>query len=361
MFLTFRYRIKDKSARKALLRHAWAVNQVWNYCAAYQRDIEDRYKAGAPERRWPTHFDLTGLTAGVTKELGIHAGTVGEVCRQFTVSRKAVLRAPRFRVSAGPRRSLGWVPFRIGSRQINGNVVTYLRRQYRVFGTKRRPIPETSRGGHFVEDARGRWYVCLQVEVDEGAASSEAQVGIDLGLKSLATLSTGEVIENPRHLRQYAERLAIAQRAGNKRRSTAIHAKIANARKDHLHKASSAIARSHKLIVVGNLSAAQLKKTWLAKSVSDASWYVFCNQLRYKASRHGARYVEVDERWTSQTCSSCGVIPSSSPKGTGALGMRAWVCSECGASHDRDVNAAKNILRLGLSVEPHADESQLAA
>jgi transposase len=104
------------------------------------------------------------------------------------------------------------------------------------------------------------------------------------------------------------------------------------------------------------VSAAKLAKTRMAKSVLDAGWTTFRNQLRYKASRHGARYIETDERWTSQTCSCCGVIPDSSPKGMGALGVRHWECSDCGATHDRDVNAALNILRVGRERPPPAVE-----
>jgi putative transposase len=119
---------------------------------------------------------------------------------------------------------------------------------------------------------------------------------------------------------------------------------------------STKIARENQLIVVSNVNAAGWAQTRMAKSVLDASWSTFRNQLRYKASRHEARYVEADERWTTQVCSSCGCIPDSSPKGMGALGMRHWVCSDCGESHDRDVNAARNILRVGLERQALAGE-----
>lgn len=88
MILTYKYRIKDRTCRKSLSRHSYAVNQVWNWCAASQRDIEDRYRSGALKRKWPTHFDLTKQCRGVGAELGIHQKTVQEVCRQFAQSRK---------------------------------------------------------------------------------------------------------------------------------------------------------------------------------------------------------------------------------------------------------------------------------
>jgi len=360
VILTYKYRLKDNSAYKTLSRHAFACNQVWNYCNAYQRDIEARYRAGAPKRKWPSHFDLQKQTKGTSKELGIHAQTVGSVCEQYAKSRDKAKHSLRFRASGGARRALGWVPFQGQSRQIADNTITYLGKQFRWFGNVRRPLPETAKGGAFVEDARGKWWVCFHVEVADALLTGNGEIGIDLGLKTTATLSDGDKVENLRHTATWAQRLARAQRARNKRRVKAIHAKIANARKDHLHKVSCRLARENVLIVVGNVSPSRLAKTKMAKSVLDAGWASFKTMLSYKARRHSASFVEVDEKFTTQMCSCCGCIPDSSPKGRGALGMRVWICSECGASHDRDVNAARNILKLGRSVSPPVEESRRA-
>lgn len=357
MILTYKYRLKDKSAAKLLRRHAVACNQVWNYCNAYQRDIERRYRAGAPKRIWPNLFALTYLTAGSSKILGTHADSIASVCQKFVANRNANGRSLSFRPSHGPRRALGWVPFREKSRRIDGNSVVFLGRRYRWFGSKRRPLPENAKGGAFVEDARGRWWVTFHAEVSEHEPAKKCSVGIDLGLKTLVTISNGGKVEALQHYRQWETRLAVAQRAGNKRRVRAIHSRIANARRDHLHKASTQIVRANGFIAVGDVSSSKLAKTRMAKSVLDAGWASFKHMLRYKCQKAGAVFVEVNESFTSQTCSACGVIPASSPKGVGALGMRSWVC-ECGAVHDRDVNAARNILRIGLSVQAHADESR---
>lgn len=350
MILTYKYRLKDRSAKKILGQHAFAVNQVWNYCNSVQRAIEDRYRAGGPKQRWPTHFGLTNLTKGVSAELGVHSQTVTEVCRQFAQSRDKARRSLRFRASSGAKRALGWVPFREQSRQIEENTVTYLGKRFRWFGNERRPLPPTARGGAFIEDSQGKWWVCFCVEV-ESLPTGAAAVGLDLGLRTLATLSDGRKINAPQHYRALERKLAIAQRAGNKRRAKAIHARIANARRDHLHKASCRIARDNALIAVGNVSSSRLAKTRMAKSVFDAGWAMFRNQLRYKASRHGAVYLDIDEKFTTQTCSSCGALPPERPKGIAGLGIREWVCSDCGASHDRDVNAARNILKLALTAQ----------
>lgn len=354
---TYKYRVKDRRAKRALTAHAYACNQVWNWCVAQHRHYDARYRAGALRRKWQTAFDLAKQCKGVGADLGIHQQSVQAICDQFAKSRDQHKRCPRFRASFGLKRALGWAPFQRQSRQISANSVTYLGKTYQFFGSKRRPLPETAKGGAFVEDTAGRWWVVFHVEIEHQRARITGEIGIDLGLKSLATTSDGAVIDNPRHLRAYAERLAIAQRAGNKRRARAIHAKIANTRRDFHHKLSTRLARDYAFIAVGDVNAQRLAKTKMAKSVLDAGWSSFRNMLRYKA----AEFVEVDERFTTQTCSSCGSLPPERPKGIAGLGMRTWDCSDCGASHDRDVNAARNILRIARSVPRHADESRRAA
>jgi IS605 OrfB family transposase len=351
MILTYKYRIKDRSARKVLNAHAYACNQIWNWCAAQHRNVLDKYRAGARKRKWATAFDLAMSMRGIGQELGIHQQTVQSVCDQWAKSRSV-----RYRASFGTKRSLGWVPFQQQSRRIDGNSVVYRGKRFRFFGAKRRPVPENAKGGYFCEDSQGRWFVCFQVEVQVAKAVA-GEIGIDLGLKSLATLSTGEVIENPRHLSRYAERLAIAQRSGNKRRATAINTEIANVRRDFHHKLSTRLCRDYALIAVGDINAQRLAQTRMAKSVNDAGWSSFRAMLAYKATK----FVLVDEKFTTQTCSSCGALPPERPKGIAGLGIREWECSSCGESHDRDVNAAKNILKFGRSAAPLAEGSRRVA
>jgi putative transposase len=123
---------------------------------------------------------------------------------------------------------------------------------------------------------------------------------------------------------------------------TNIYARIANARRDFHHKLSMRIVREFDYIAVGNLNAAGLAKTRLAKSVLDAGWSSFRGMLRYNATAHGASYEEVDESFSTRVCSFCDC--KTGPKGVADLGMRSWVCAVCGVSHDRDVNSARNIL-----------------
>jgi IS605 OrfB family transposase len=356
MIKTYKYRLKDRSARKHLRVHATACNQVWNWCVAQQRDIEARYRAGAPKRKWLSAFDLAKQCKGVGADLGLHQQTVQSLCEQFARSRDQHKRCPKFRSSFGLSRALGWVPFQRQSRQVSGSSITYLGHRYRFFGNKRRSLPESTKGGFFVEDTLGRWYVCFHVEVEQAKAET-GEVGIDLGLKSFAALNTGEVVEAPRIYRQLEARLAVAQRSKNARRVKAIHARIKNIRNDFHHKLSTRLSCSYALIAVGDVNAKALSRTRFAKSVLDAGWSAFRSMLKYKAST----FVEVDEKFTTQTCSSCGALPPERPKGIAGLGLREWECSSCGVVHDRDVNAARNILALGRSVTPLAEESRRAA
>ena len=341
--LTYKYRVKDGSCRRHLVRHARACNRVWNYCCQVQRHAMKWH------RKWPSAFDLIKLCTGSAAELGLHSDTVQTICREFAARRDYLRRCPGWRSA---KKSLGWVPFIKRAVKVDGANVTYLKRRYQLWLS--RDVGGEIKVGCFVQDARGRWYVALQCEVADDLPMGNGEIGIDLGLKALATCSDATTVPALQHYRRYQAALATASRANNTRRVRAIHAKIANARRHHLHEQSTRITRENALIVVGNVNAAKLTQTRMAKSVLDAGWSMFRNQLRYKASRHGARYVEADERWTSQLCSVCGCVGG--PKGIAQLGMRHWTCSDCGASHDRDVNAARNILAAGLERQAPAEE-----
>jgi transposase len=347
MILTYKYRIKDNSARKALARHAYAVNQVWNYAVAQQRDMEQRYRAGAKSRKWASHYDLQHLCKGASAFLGIHSQSIGGVCRAFAQSRNKLKRAPRFRASFGAKRALGWIPFEYQSRQCDSGSITYLGKIYRLFGVDKRPIPDNAKGGHFVEDSLGRWYVCFNVGAPQRQGGVD-EVGIDLGLHSLATLSDGLKVEAPRIYRQHEKKLTILQRARRKSQVRRLHARLRNCRSDYLHKLSTQLAARYAIIAVGNVSAKRLA----SKSVLDAGWSMFRSMLRYKSPG----YVEVDEKFTTVTCSTCGA--RCGPKGIAGLRIREWECSSCGICHDRDVNAARNILALAHSAVRPVEESR---
>jgi IS605 OrfB family transposase len=201
------------------------------------------------------------------------------------------------------------------------------------------------KSGNFSQDARGRWYCNLVCEVEEERNCGDGEVGVDLGLKTLATCSNGKKFDNKRHFRQLEWKLAGAQRRRKKRQVQTVHAKIANGRRDYNHKVSHELTRDNRLIVIGNINSKVLLKTKMAKSILDVAWGQLHTFVEYKALARGGVYRKQNEAFTTQDCSVCNV--RSGPKGREALGVREWVCGECGTVHDRDVNAALNILRMG--------------
>lgn len=339
MILVVKLRLRDKHA-KELARQARAVNFVWNFCNERQRE------AVGKDRKWLSSADLQRLTAGSGPMLELHSHTVQKVCEQYEQSRRQHKR-PWLRWRG--KKSLGWVPFNQGHVKLRDGAFVFRGVAYEPMHMRELPEGAVIRAGSFNTDSRGRWYINLPVEFPEGwfEKAPESAVGIDLGLKTLATLSDGSTIENPRCFAKLEARLGKAQRSGKKRLTKTIHAKIVNSRKDFLHKASAAIAKAHAVIVVGDVSSSKLSQTKMAKSVQDAGWSNFRTMLSYKAIRHGGRAVEVSEAHTSRTCSSCGSL--SGPSGVNGLGIREWTCVDCGVVHCRDGNAAKNILRRGLA------------
>jgi IS605 OrfB family transposase len=335
MITVYRYRVK--SLNGLLNKQARAVNYVFNYCNDVQKQA---LKWG---KRWPTGFDFNKLTAGSGKELGLHSGTVNAICEQYAKSRSQK-KKPYLRWRS--KKSLGWIPLKGRDLKREGEAFRFAGNTFRVFNSRALPNGKIKDGTNFSQDSRGNWFLNIVVEIDDVAPRQiNKGVGIDLGLKDFATLSTGEKIEAQRIYRRAEQSLAVAQRANKKRRVSAIHAKIKNQRLDFHHKLSTRLVREFDYIAVGNVCAKGLAKTNLAKSVLDAGWSSFRNQLRYKAIAHGAKVEEVSERFTTQTCHECGSIAG--PKGQTGLNERNWICGDCGCSHDRDVNAAINILFRG--------------
>jgi IS605 OrfB family transposase len=198
-------------------------------------------------------------------------------------------------------------------------------------------------GGCFAQDAVGDWWLCLPVkqEGQESVAPLEA-VGIDLGLKAIAVTSDGERLEAGRWTGRFAQKLASAQRRGHKRQAKRIHRKAARCRADALHKFSRQIVDRYQNIVVGDVSSLKLAKTRMAKSVLDTAWGMLRNFLEYKSQQAARGFEVVSERNTTVTCFPCGALTG--PRGVNGLIVRSWVCRHCGEWHDRDVNAARNIL-----------------
>lgn len=347
---TLKVRIRDKYA-DVLNRMAFECNQVWN--KANETSAEFSW-VPVPEVGYmdmqTSGFDLMKELKGICKERNmiIGAGTVQEVIAVHAKTRKQFKKDKlKWRASGGARRALGWVPFKSGAAQwINGQIrfCGIYFKCWDSYGLSQYDF----RSGSFSQDSRGRWYFNIVVHVDvEIRQSKGGQIGIDLGLKTTATCSNGDTLDRQDFYRNSEEKLGKAQRANKKKQVKNIHAKIKNQRSDAIHKFSNKIVKENSLIVVGNVSASGLAKTKMAKSVLDAGWAMLKIQLDYKSNGMQGVFIEVNEAYTTQACSCCGCISSGSPKGRRDLDVREWTCAECGTAHDRDINAAKNILSLG--------------
>ena len=339
---TLKFRIKDKHC-KVLIQLASEVNLVWNY--VNDLGLKHLQRTG----KFFSAYDIAKYTAGASKQLNLHSQTIQAVTEELVTRRKQFKKTKlKWRVSnrKSPKKSLGWIPFKKSGIKYQNGQVKYGNQWFSLwdsYGLSKYNV----KTGAFVEDSRGRWYVCLVVDNATIVKSKgKTSIGIDLGLKDFATLSNGEKVEAQRTYRLYEKKLAVAQRAKQKQRVKAIHAKIKNIRNEFSHQLSSRLVNSHAAIFVGNVNAKGLAKTKLAKSVLDAGWSAFRTMLKYKCENAGVLFDEVNEAYTTQTCSCCG-SRHSSPKGRAGLGVREWTCQQCGTLHDRDVNAAKNILALG--------------
>lgn len=337
-----RLRLKDKHAR-ILREKAYWVNQVWNYCN------ELSFKVWERERKFLSGYDFAKYTKGASKAgVPLHSQSIQAISEEFAIRRKQFKKVKlRWRKSAGARRSLGWIPFKASALQYrNGQLwmsgIDAPLGLWDSYGLSKYELG----AGAISEDARGRWYINITVKVErEQAKDTTKSVGIDLGLKDFAATSDGEKIDAQQFYRKLEPKLAVAQRAGKKKMVKTIHAKIANRRKHFLHHLSTLLVRRYGAIFVGNVNASGLAKTTMAKSVLDAGWSMFRTMLMYKSDGAGAWFDEVNEAFSTQDCSACGA--RSGPKGLKDLGIREWTCMECGTHHDRDTNAARNILRRG--------------
>jgi putative transposase len=335
--LTLRLKVQPESCGW-LNAAAVEVNQVWNFCNERAATVLGNLG------RWLSGFALCYETAGSTQYMKrIGADTIQCVCTEYAAKRNAARKQRlRWRVSWGAKRSLGWVPFKAASVKRKGKQLRFAGKTFRVFESERL-VGVKWKQGCFAQDAVGDWWLCLPVEraITSRVATREA-VGIDFGLASIATTSDGETLQAARFYRDAEQKVAHAQRRGHKRQAKRLHRRAANRRRDALHKFSRRIVDQYQNIIVGDVSAPKLTRTRLAKSVLDSGWGTLRQMLLYKGE-YACRSVQVvSERNTSRVCSQCGLL--SGPQGLRQLAVRAWTCSGCGEPHDRDVNAARNIL-----------------
>jgi putative transposase len=219
-----------------------------------------------------------------------------------------------------------------------------------------RPLPSVPSSVTVIKEADGRYYASFVAGREATPLPAcDREVGIDLGLASLAVTSDGETIPNPQFLRARERKLARAQRALSRRekgsanqvkarhRVAVLHRKVRETRLDHAHKTALRLVRDNQAVYAEDLCVSGLARTRLAKSVHDAGWSQFLRLIEEKAAQYGRTFRRIGRfEPTSQVCSACGVKDGPKP-----LSVREWTCAACGAVLDRDVNAARNVLTLG--------------
>jgi putative transposase len=328
--ITYRYRIKDSTQIQFLKNTAGKVNHAWNLAQSIKLE---HHKLN---NKWLSYKELQSQV----KVDGLHSATAQHVVKEYT--KKCIqFKKAKLKWRTG-KKNLGWIPCTNQSilfNENNGNF-KYMKRKFKVWHS--RSITGKIMTTSMNEDSRGRWYINVVCETSTSDIHGERVIGIDLGCKDQLVCSDEIKYSRENLTRKYEKKLATIQRANKKKQTKTIHAKIKNKRLDWNHKTTTEICRTSKFVAVGDIGSKGLCKTKLAKSLYDASHAQIKTMLLYKAFKHSMVVKIVSEKFSSITCSVCN--ERSGPSGLSMLGVRQWSCSECGANHDRDVNAAQNIL-----------------
>ncbi|KAB8169724.1 IS200/IS605 family element transposase accessory protein TnpB [Streptomyces sp. 3MP-14] len=364
----FRYRFYPTSEQAVELSRTFGCVRL-----VYNRALEERTRAWHGERRRVSYAESSAMLTGWkrTEELAFLAEVSCVPLQQalrhlqtaFTNFFGKRAKYPRFKSRKRSRASAEYTrsafTFRDGQLTL-AKMVGPLDIRWS------RPLPEGVSPSTVTvsRDGAGRWFVSMLCEdtIAPAPATTNA-VGVDVGIASLVTLSTGEKIANPKHECRDRARLARAQRelsrkakgsnnrAKARRRVAKVHARIVDRRRDHLHKLSTRLVRENQTVVIEDLSVRNLLKNHsLARAISDAAWSELRSMLEYKCSWYGRELVVIDRYFPSaKLCGACGTIREKLP-----LHVRTWTC-ECGTTHDRDGNAARTILAAGLAASACGD------
>ena len=360
---TYKFRLNPTHHQRTLL------NNTLELCRwVYNETLATRKNAWEQEQKSVSCYDTIKMLPGWKKEKPelsqVYSQVLQEVCKRVDLAFRAFFRRVKAKENPGyPRfRGRGWYDSftypQTGFTLCDHGVLLS-----KIGGIKivqHRPIEGKIKTLNMSRDAVGNWYACLSCECEsQPLPTCEKAVGIDVGLESFATLSTGKKISNPRFFRLDEKVLAKAQRKLSKaekgtperakRRKVVchIHQRIANHRKDFAHQLSRRLVNEFGIIVLEKLNTqGMLQNHCLAKSISDASWNQLAQYIQYKAENAGRACVLVDPHHTSKMCSRCRTLMEKS------LSVRVHDCPICGLKIDRDENAAINILALGLESLP---------
>jgi putative transposase len=345
----YRFRIYPSKKQEELLNtHLWLAKNLWNELLEHSKQT---YKDFG-------YFPTKNTLQLIVKDYGLYSQAQQEVAhrvfnsvmRVFKLRKKGVeCGFPRFK-SFDRMKSLLYPQYECGF---------WLDKKLRVtpFGEiaikKHRAVTGEIKTLTLKRESCGKWFAIFSVETSKEVPKENKgeAVGIDLGLKTFATLSNGMRINNPRHFKKYEERLAFIQTKFSKKKKRSknrnkakirvakLYEKISDCRKDFLHKISTELVNDYSFIALEKLASQEMAEQHYGKSINDAGWNMFANFLAYKAEGAGCRVVFVDPKNTSKMCSRCGNIRKDL-----SLRDRTYTCPECGLSTDRDLNAARNIL-----------------
>lgn len=356
---TFKYRLQpSKNQRTKLIRTLELCRWVYNETLATRKNSwEQDHKSLSV---YDTNQLLTRWKREHPELKTVHSQVLQNVQERVDLAFKAFFRRAKAGEKPGyPRfRGYGWYnsfTFKQSGFELCDQDL-FLSKIGSVKMILHRPIVGRIKTLTLQRDAVGNWYACFACEVEgEPLPCSDLAVGIDMGLKSFAKFSNGDEIDNPRFSRLDERELAKAQRklskapkgtserAQRRRAVQHIHQRIANRRRDFAHQKSHELVNSFGFMAFEDLQIKNmLRNHCLAKSISDAAWNQLVRYTTYKAESAGRCVVLVDPRNTSQICSRCGTMVEKS------LSVRVHECPVCGLIMDRDQNAARNILRLGL-------------
>ncbi|NYZ76484.1 IS200/IS605 family element transposase accessory protein TnpB [Candidatus Micrarchaeota archaeon] len=356
----YKFRIYPSKKQEELLnKHLWLAKKLWNELLEHCKQTYEDFG----------YFPTKNTSQLVVKNYGLYSQTQQEIAhrvynavmRVFKLRKKGVKCGfPRFK-SFDRMKSLHYPQFGFSLEE---------KLKVTPFGEiaikKHRNIKGKIKTLTLKREASGKWFAvfCVETPKEFPKENKGGTVGIDLGLKTFATLSNGMMINNPRHFKKYEDRLAFIQRelskkkkgsASRKRakiRVAKLHEKVANTRADFLHKISTELVNDYSFIASEKLASQEMAEQHYGKSINDAGWSMFTSFLAYKAEGAGCRVVFVDPKNTSKMCSRCGNIRDDL-----TLGDRIYTCPECGLSIDRDMNAACVILIRATGGHPGSNAS----
>ena len=331
----------NKSQTAKLEEWLWCLTSVYNWAS---RKIE----LDAKDKLYHRKLKLQNGLPNVSKKIGIPSHTIQATILQaysaWDRCFKKVSKQPKLKSINNKLRSICFPDVLKRSRISNNRISLPGIKEIRYF---KQDLPEgIIKQARIIRRASG-WYcqLCIDAVYTFPVKETDEVVGIDTGFKDLAILSNGDKFSNHREFIKGQERLAQAQRGKRKKLVGRLHERISNRRKDYNHKVSRKIVQNFSEIYITNDNLRGQAKIF-GKSVSDAGISQLRQFISYKSDNHGRKCVLVDSKYTTMTCSTCGA--KTGPTGLSGLVVRTWECSDCGSVLDRDVNAAKVILKTGL-------------